>query len=145
MEPTNGNERAGETNRTYTALHRRHCQTSCGVFGQILVFLMPRHTFFSIQVRATCATCAKVIYPRGHCSCRSAVHPLRRMSLSMAYLQVLRFDDIWHITARADPLWRWVSAQICSEPFSVRPLTIMTAYANSSTPNRHSYDCFRRD
>lgn len=75
-----------------------------GVFGQDLVFLMPRHTFFPTQVRATCATCAKVVYTRGHCSCRSAVHTLCRMSLSMAYLQALRFDGIWHITVRADPL-----------------------------------------
>lgn len=127
--------------------HRRHCQASYGIFGQILISLMPRHTiflFFSPSQSNIYNMCKSDLSSRPlqlHVSSASSTSNFLEHDLFN-----LRFDDIWYITVRADPLWSWVSAQLCTEPSSMRPLWLsMTAYANFSTTNRHLFNCFRED
>ena len=51
----------------------------------------------------------------------------------------------YHCSSRSFVKVSWMSAQLYSEPSSVRPLLLsMTAYAKMSIPNQHSYDCFAR-
>ena len=114
------NERK-RTNRTYT-LHQGRCQKCSGVFGHMLVDLMPQHAF-SIQARATCA---KASSPGCHCICR-LVKPSACIIFSLK-----SYSNI----SRASSSCREI-AELSTSPRRLS-LSIKYIFSNSPRPGRRS-------